>query len=103
MGTTELAATKPIYTATMSVLEEARIDDLELVAEGAKCSPGSTAASPAATRSTTTHRALACYRLAAGQIVANDVMFAPDLMQVMAGIVHRSPKRLTGSALAAGS
>ena len=37
--------------------------------------------------STTTHRALAYYRLAGGKIVVNDVMMVPDLMQVMAGLV----------------
>jgi hypothetical protein len=37
--------------------------------------------------SMTTHRALAYYRLADGKIAVNDVMFDPDLMQVIAGLM----------------
>jgi hypothetical protein len=37
--------------------------------------------------STTRSRGLAYYRLADGKIVVNDVMFVPDLMQVLGGFM----------------
>jgi hypothetical protein len=49
--------------------------------------------------STTTARALACYRLSGGKIVVSDVMFDPDLMKVLGRSWRRrlghSPRRLT--------
>jgi hypothetical protein len=67
--------------------EFSRIDDLELVAEGDAVVARFNHSITLHDGSTTTHRALAYYRLADGKIVVNDVMFVPDLMQVMAGLM----------------
>ena len=71
----------------LSVMKEARIDDLELVAEAdavfarfnhnVTCYDGGT----------TTYRGMAYYRLADGKIAANDVMFVPDLFQVLGALM----------------
>ena len=42
---------------------------------------------------TTTSRALAHYRLADGKVVINDVMFVPDLMQVLGPFMASAPWR----------
>jgi hypothetical protein len=87
MGDADLAGFKAMGIAMISMMKEARIDDVELVAEGdavfARFNYGVTLHDG----STTTPRALAYYRLADGKIVVNDVMMVPDLMQVMAGLV----------------
>ena len=41
--------------------------------------------------STTTHRALAYYRLADGKIVVNDVMFVPDVMLALGPLMAPPP------------
>ena len=87
LGTADLAGFKAMGTAMISMMNEARIDDLELVAEGDEVFARFNYGVTHHDGSTTTHRALAYYRLADGKIVVNDVMFVPDLMQVMSGLM----------------
>jgi hypothetical protein len=83
MGDADLAGLKAMLPAMLSVMKEARVDDLELVAEGDAVTARFNHSITLHDGSTTTHRALAYYRLADGKIVVNDVMFVPDMMQVL--------------------
>jgi hypothetical protein len=73
------------------VLKGQRFEDEELVAEGDVVTARFNYVLTLPDGSTTTARALAYYRLANGRIVVNDVMFDPDLMQVL-GPLLASPE-----------
>ncbi len=87
----DLAAFKAMTAAMLSVMKDARIDDLELVAEGDAVLARFNHSVTLHDGSTTTARALAYYRLADGKIVVNDVMFAPDLLQVLGALMAPPP------------
>jgi hypothetical protein len=83
MGDADRDGAKAMVTATRRVMKEQRYEDVELVGEGDVFSPGSNGHSPSPTGSRQRSTTLAYYRLAEGKIVLNDVMFDPDLMQVL--------------------
>ena len=88
MGGADIAGVKSMLAVTASVIEEVRIDDVELVAEGdavfARFNYGMTLPDG----STTTSRALAYYHLADGKIEVNDVMFDPDIMGIVGPLME---------------
>ena len=83
MGDADLDGFKAMGAAMLDVLKDVRVDDLELVADGDAVFArfNQTGTLPDGTR--VTARGLAYYRLADGKIVVNDVMFSPDLLQVL--------------------
>jgi ketosteroid isomerase-like protein len=91
MPDADLAAFKAMLPAMFSVMKEARIDDLELVAEGDAVLARFNHSVTLPDGSTMTARALAYYRLADGKIVVNDVMFVPDLLQIIAAQMAPPP------------
>jgi ketosteroid isomerase-like protein len=78
--------------ATKAALEGQRFEDEELVAEGNAVIARFNYILTLLDGSTTTARTLAYYRLADGKIVLNDVMFDPDLMQVLGPLLAPPPE-----------
>ena len=102
MGDSDLAGLKAMLPAMLSVIEEARVNDLELVAEGDAVTARFNHSITLHDGSTTAHRGLAYYRLADGKIVVNDVMLVPDMMQVLGPLMApppgaHVPKRFTSA------
>jgi ketosteroid isomerase-like protein len=91
MGGADLAGIKAMVTATSAAVREQRFDDEELVADGDAVFARFNYVITLPDGGTTTARALAYYRLADGRIVVNDVMFDPDLMQVLGPLMAPPP------------
>jgi hypothetical protein len=77
--------------AMASMMKEARIDDLELVAEGDAVFARFNYTFTLHDGSTTTCRTMAYYRLADRKIVMNDVMSVPDMLQVLGPLMAPPP------------
>jgi predicted SnoaL-like aldol condensation-catalyzing enzyme len=92
MGGSDLAGVKAMAAATNAALEGERFEDEELVAEGDAVFARFNYILTLPDGSTTTARTLAYYRLADGKIVLNDVMFDPDLMQVLGQLLAPPPE-----------
>jgi ketosteroid isomerase-like protein len=97
MGGSDLAGVKAMTAATNAALDNAalegqRFEDEELVAEGDAVFARFNYILTLPDGSTTTARTLAYYRLADGKIVLNDVMFDPDLMQVLGQLLAPPPE-----------
>jgi SnoaL-like domain len=80
LGGADLDTFKTMGRAMIALLADARVDDLELVAEGDAVFARFNHTGTLPDGSTTTARGMAYYGLADGKIVINDVMFVPDLM-----------------------
>src|ERR1017187_1919841 len=91
MGDADLAAFKAMSPAMGSVMKDARMDDLELVAEGDAVFARFNFSFTLPDGSTTTSRTMAYYRLADGKIVVNDVMAVPDIFQVLGPLMAPPP------------
>jgi predicted SnoaL-like aldol condensation-catalyzing enzyme len=91
VGGTDLDGVKAMVTATSAALKEQRFEDEELVAEGDAVFARFNYIVTLPDGSTRTARALAYYRLADGRIEVNDVMFDPDLMQVLGPLLTPPP------------
>ena len=83
MGDADRAGAKAMVTATHGVMKEQRYEDVELVAEGDAVFARFKWSFTLPDGSESTFRTLAYYRLANDKIALNDVMFDPDLMQVL--------------------
>jgi predicted SnoaL-like aldol condensation-catalyzing enzyme len=83
MGGADLASVKAMAPATHAALKGQRFEDLELVAEGDAVFARFNYVITLPDGSTSEARTLSYYRIADGKIVLNDVMFDPDLMQVL--------------------
>jgi len=89
LGGAGIDGVKAMLTATSSV--EQRVDDEELVAEGDAVFARFNHTVTLPDGSTSNSRALAYYRLADGKIVVNDVMFDPNLMEVLGPLMAAPP------------
>jgi ketosteroid isomerase-like protein len=83
MGGADLASVKAMAAATHAALKGQRFEDEELVAEGDSDFARFSCVLTLPDGSTSEARTLSYYRIADGKIVLNDVMFDPDLMQVL--------------------
>jgi ketosteroid isomerase-like protein len=83
MGGADLASVKAMAAATHAALKGQRFEDEELVAEGDAVFARFNYVLTLPDGSTSEARTLSYYRIADGKIVLNDVMFDPDLMQVL--------------------
>jgi len=95
LGGADLAGLKAMVAATSAALREQRFEDEELAAEGDAVFARFNYIVTRPDGSTVTARALAYYRLAAGRIVVNDVMFDPDLMSVLGPLMAPAPDEQT--------
>jgi ketosteroid isomerase-like protein len=91
MGDADLATFKAMSPAMTSVMKEARMDDLELVAEGDAVFARFNFSFTLPDGSTMTSRTMAYYGLADGKIVVNDVMSVPDMFQVLGPLMAPPP------------
>ena len=82
-GGADASAVKSMVTALNAVLKGQRFEDEELVAEGDVVTARFNHILTLPDGSTVEARTLAYYRLVDGQIVVNDVMSVPDLMEVL--------------------
>ena len=87
MGDADLDSFKGMGTAMLSLLKDVQVDELEVAAEGDAVFARFNYMGTHPDGSTTRSRGLAYDRLADGKIVVNDVMFVPDLMQVLGGFI----------------
>jgi predicted SnoaL-like aldol condensation-catalyzing enzyme len=88
----DAAAAKAMVSAMNAAKVGQRHEDLELVAEGDVVTGHFKHVLTLPDESTVEVRALAYYRLVDGRIAVNDVMFDPDLMQVLGPILGAAPE-----------
>jgi predicted SnoaL-like aldol condensation-catalyzing enzyme len=91
MGGGDAATVKAMVTATNAALQGQRFEDEELVAEGDVVTARIRYILTLPDNTTAEARALAYYRLSDGRIVVNDVMFDPDLMEVLGPLLGPPP------------
>lgn len=91
LGGGDTIAAKAMVSAMNAAQIGQRYEDEELVAEGDVVTARFRYILTLPDDSTAEARALACYRLVDGRIAVNDVMFDPDLMQVLGPFLGPPP------------